>query len=229
MLHYERNLFFLLNGSDSVILDRLMFIVSVTNIWFPLYLFVILLLFYKTPKKVAAFTLFIFIMLIVFCDQFSSGLIKPIFERLRPGNHPDFMEYTQLVFGRRGGGYAFISGHATNSAGFAVLLSLVFKNRWLTLTVLTWAGLISYSRVYLGMHYVSDVIGGIIAGTAIAFAVYYGFIYLRKKIFKLEAPEKTPIYSERHGRIMFIAFAAYFAFVLLFSYVLAPMSYSFGW
>ena len=223
MLHSERNLFFLLNGSDSVILDNIMFIVSVSNVWIPLYAFVLLLFFYKKQWKEALFVSAAFFLLFGLCDQFSSGLIKPIFERLRPGHHPDFKDLVQLVNNHRGGGYAFISGHATNHIGFAVLLSLIFRNRWLTIISLAWAGLIGYSRIYLGMHFVSDVIGGFIAGTMIAFAVYYGIlILLRQKLFKLEPAQKTEIYSEQHGKILAWAFGVYFLAILLFSQFLAP-------
>ena len=215
LLPLERNLFFLLNGSDSVFLDNIMYAISGSKIWILLYCFVALLLFYKTPKKESFFTLLFFIIVFALCDQFSSGLIKPIFERLRPGHHPDFKDLVDIVNNHRGGGYSFISGHATNCSGFAVFLSLVFRNRWVTLVALTWAMLISYSRIYLGMHFVSDVVGGIIAGTLIAIILYAALIPLRKKLFKLE--EKTQIYSTQHSKILALVFAIYLLVVVLWS------------
>jgi len=216
MLPYERNLFFLLNGSDSVFWDNIMFTVSVTKVWIPLYLFVLFMLFYKTPKKEAFLILLFFVLMIVSCDQFSSGLMKPYFERLRPGHHPDFKDLVSLVNNSRGGGYSFISGHATNSFGFAVLLLLIFKNRWVTSVALIWAGLIAYSRIYLGMHFISDVVGGAISGTLIAMILYAVFVPLRKKLFKLEPSEKTQIYSEQHGNILALGFAVCFVGVLVY-------------
>jgi undecaprenyl-diphosphatase len=215
MLHCERNLFFALNGSDSVFLDNLMHIISVTKVWIPLYLFVLFLIFYKTSIKNAALVTLFFILMVALCDQFSSGLIKPFFERLRPGHHPDFKCFVDVVNGHRGGGYSFISGHATNACGFAVFLSLVFRHRWVTLVALIWAVLISYSRIYLGMHFVSDVVGGILAGTLIAVGLYFVLIPLRKKLFKLKDSEK--IYSARQGKLLWIGFAAYFVAVIIFS------------
>lgn len=209
MLSYERNLFFLLNGSDSVFWDNIMWVLSRTNVWILFYLFVALFLFYNTVKKEAALILLFFILTIVVCDQFSSGLIKPFFERLRPTHHPDFKSLVDIVHGHRGGGFSFISGHATNSFGFSVFLSLLFRNRWVTGVALIWATLISYSRIYLGMHFISDVVGGMLAGTFIAMVLYVVFVSLRKKLLHLEPPEKTRIYSEQQGKILALVFAVY--------------------
>ncbi|MCL2027000.1 MAG: phosphatase PAP2 family protein [Bacteroidales bacterium] len=222
LLPYERNLFFLLNGSDSVFLDSFMRIISTTQTWLPLYLLVLFLVFYKTTSiKQSIFITFFFILMVTLCDQFSSGLIKPIFERLRPGHHPDFKEFVQLVNGRRGGTYSFISGHATNSFGFAVLLSLVFRHRMITIIALIWATFIAYSRVYLGMHFISDIIGGMISGTLISLILYYFvLIPLRKRIFKIQDSEKTQLFSKQHGKMMWIGFAVYFVAVIFYSQII---------
>lgn len=209
MLSYERNLFFFLNGSDSNFLDTLMWVISRSRVWILFYVFVAFFLFYKTLKKEAVLVLLCFILTMVLCDQFSSGLIKPLFERLRPAHHPDFRDLVDIVHGHRGGGFSFISGHATNSFGFAVFLSLVFRNRWVTLVALVWATLISYSRIYLGLHFVSDVVGGMLAGTFIAMVMYAVFVSLRKKLFHLESSEKMRIYSDQQGKILAFVFAVY--------------------
>ncbi|MDR2962879.1 MAG: phosphatase PAP2 family protein [Bacteroidales bacterium] len=230
LLHGERNLFLVLNGSNSVLLDGIMSAVSSSKIWIPLYVFVLFMIFYRSifrkHEKQADFrtnlyyslfvTLF-FILLIVCCDQFSSGLIKPIFERPRPGHHPDFKDVVKVVNNHRGGGYSFISGHATNAVGFAVFCSLMFKNRWVTAVALVWGLFIAYSRIYLGMHFVSDVVGGIIVGTLIALSLYYvAFVPLRKKLFKLAPSASAHIYSEHNGSVLAIGFAAYFVGVVLY-------------
>lgn len=216
LLPYERDLFFFLNGSDSVFWDSIMWIVSSTKVWFPFYAFVAGFLFYKTLKKEAALVLFFFVLMIVLCDQFSSGLVKPFFERLRPGHHPDFKDLVDIVHGYRGGGFSFISGHATNSFGFAVFLSLIFRNRWVTLVALVWAMIISYSRIYLGAHFISDVVGGVLAGICIAMILYASFVSLRKKIFHLDTSETTKIYPMQHGKILAFVFAVYFLGVVCY-------------
>jgi len=217
MLPYERNLFFLLNGSDSVFLDNIMSAVSGRWVWIPFYALVLFMFFYKTPYKQALLISIFAVLVFALCDQFSSGLIKPIFERLRPGHHPDFKDFVDIVNGHRGGGYSFISGHATNCFGFAIFLSFVFRNRWVTLVTLTWATLISYSRIYLGMHFISDVAGGIISGTLIALILCAVLIPLRKKLFHLDNTQKAQIYSRQHGKILALVFAVYFVGVIIYS------------
>ena len=217
LLPFERNLFFLLNGSDSVFLDNMMYTISGSKIWIPLYLFVALLLFYKTPKKESFLFLFFFVLIFALCDQFSSGLIKPVFERLRPTHHPDFKDLVKIVNDHRGGGFGFISGHATNCFGFAVALSLVFRNRWVSLVALVWATLISYSRIYLGLHFISDVVGGILAGTLIAIVMYAALIPLRKKLFRLKESQKMHIFSEKHRKWLSLGFAIYLLGVIVYS------------
>jgi undecaprenyl-diphosphatase len=216
LLVQERTLFFLLNGSDSVFLDNAMWILSRTNVWFLFYLFVAVFLFHKTLKKEAALILLFFVLTLVFCDQFSSGLVKPFFERLRPTHHPDFKNLVDIVHGHRGSGFSFISGHATNSFGFAVFLSLIFRNGWLTSIGLVWAALISYSRIYLGMHFISDVVGGMLSGTLIAFMMYALFSYFRKKVLPLASSAKEKIYPENHGKRLAFVFAVYSIGVLVY-------------
>ncbi len=216
LLSYERELFFMLNGSDSVFLDNIMWIVSRSKVWILFYLFVALFLFYKTLKKEAALTLVLFGLTMVLCDQFSSGLIKPFFERLRPSHHPDFKDLVDIVRENRGGGFSFISGHATNSFGFAVFLSLIFRNRWLTGVALVWATVISYSRIYLGVHFISDVVGGMLAGTLIAMIMYTLLIAIRKKLFLQNLSENSKLYSHQHGKILAIVFAVYVIGVLVY-------------
>lgn len=182
----------------------------------PFYLFVALFLFYKTPKKEAALALFFFILTIVLCDQFSSGLIKPFFERLRPTHHPGFKNLVDMVHGHRGNGFSFISGHATNSFGFAVFLSLLFRNRRVTGVALVWATLISYSRIYLGVHFISDVVGGILAGTGIALVLYAVLVALRKKLFPVSSSETTPLYPGQQGKILALVFFVYALGVVLY-------------
>ena len=221
ILPYERELFFSLNGSESVFWDHVMWVVSRTDVWFPFYGFVALFLFYKTDKKEAAAVLLLFVAMVVLCDQVSSGLMKPFFERLRPTHHPDFKDLVDVVNGYRGGGFSFISGHATNSLGFAVFLSLVFRNRWVTLIAMVWALTISYSRSYLGVHVISEVVGGMLAGTLVATVAYAALIVLRKRLFHLDATKVTSIYPVKQGNILALIFLAYCIVVVLFG-VLFP-------
>ncbi|MCL2416823.1 MAG: phosphatase PAP2 family protein [Bacteroidales bacterium] len=216
-LPYERNLFFLLNGSDSAMLDSLMHTISQTQIWFPFYLFVVFVVFFKTPVKQSILVTLIFVLLVTLTDQLSASVARPFFERYRPGHHPDFKDYVQLVSGR-GGLYGFFSSHATNVFGFATMLWLVFRNKWATLVAFTWATAIAYSRIYLGRHFVTDVIAGIIVGMLIAVLLYYCALRpLYRKLLKLKESQKIKLYAEQNGKILWIGFTLYFAGVVIYS------------
>ena len=69
---------------------------------------------------------------VLLCDQISSGICKPLFERFRPTHDPVFSQYVTTVNGYLGGMYGFISSHAANTFGIAVFVSLLIKNRLLT-------------------------------------------------------------------------------------------------
>lgn len=206
ILPLERDLFFALNGSDSVFLDNIMWTVTGRFIWGPLLLFMLFLFFYKTPLRESLLVVFIFVLLFTACDQVASSFFKPVFERFRPTHHPDFMDMVDIVNGYRGGRFGFISSHATNSFGLAVFLSLLFKNRWLTLSVLLWALVNSYSRIYLGVHFISDIVAGMIVGSLLAFLLYKLYQWIRYRFFVIPQYRlRRSVYPEKHA-VMLAAF-----------------------
>ena len=105
LLPYEKNLFFALNGSDSIFLDNMFWTITGRFIWIPVILFLLFMFFYKVPKKEGILATICFILIFVFCDQVSSSIFKPFFERLRPTHHPDFQNYVDIVNGYKGGLY----------------------------------------------------------------------------------------------------------------------------
>ena len=224
LLPLERNLFFALNGSDSVILDNIMWTISGRFVWIPLFLFIIFIFFYKTPKKTAFLVTIFFILVFVVSDQVSSSLFKPMFERFRPTHHPDFMDNVAILNDYKGGRYGFISGHATNSFGLSVFLSLLFRYRWITVITLFWATLNSYTRIYLGVHFISDIIAGMIMGSLLAVILYLIFSLVKKPILKTESLDKDhSIYSSEQGRILSIFMISYIAILVIFSSLLSTL------
>lgn len=223
ILPLERDLFLLLNGSESPFLDDWMWTVSGRFVWIPLFLVILFLFFYKTPRKQALLVSLFIILVFVASDQFSSGLCKPFFERYRPTHHPDFKELVDIVNGYRGGRYGFISGHATNSFGLAVFLSLLFRNRAVTLTTLSWAALNSYTRVYLGVHFVSDILAGMLAGTLLAFLLYRLMMLLMKRTTAIQPATAVTLYSRCHGNWLALFILSYLFLLTLFSPLLSSL------
>jgi len=106
-------------------------------------------------------------------DWTCSGLIKPLVARLRPTHEPA-LDPLHLVLGYTGGRYGFCSSHAANTMAVALLFSLIYKNKLATLCLMVWVALNCYSRMYLGVHYPSDIIVGLMVGTLWAVLAYWG-------------------------------------------------------
>ena len=184
VLDFEHDLFLLLNSLQSSFGNQFMWLFSGKIAWIPLVVFFIVMLSYKNRHRWKEILLiFVAIALVVtLCDQFASGFCKPFFTRLRPTYHPDFMNDVNTVFGYRGGRYGFISSHAANAFGFATLTSLIFKNRFYSVMLLVWAFVNSYSRIYLGVHFISDIVPGIIVGVIFGWIVYRVYVLSERKI-----------------------------------------------
>jgi undecaprenyl-diphosphatase len=224
LLPLERNLFFALNGSDSMYLDNIMWTLSGRFVWIPLFLFILIIFFYKMPWKSALIVSVFFILVLVLSDQVSSSLFKPLFERFRPTHHPDFKDLVDIVNGYRGGRFGFISGHATNAFGLSVFLSLIFKNRLVTLSTLLWATLNSYTRIYLGVHFISDIIAGALVGTILALILYwfYSLLYT-PPLARLIHSDERPFYSQKRSRSLSYFILIYIVLLMIFSPVLATL------
>lgn len=174
--YWDTQLFLWLNDKHNAFFDIVLFWASNKLFWIPLYLFLIYLLF-KNYNKRSYWILLAVAILILCADQFSVGL-KNYFQRLRPCHEPALEGLVHLVKNRCGGSFGFVSSHATNHFAIAVFLSFIFKNtyKYFTPIILLWAAVITYSRVYLGVHYPGDILGGAILGITLGFLI--GKIYL---------------------------------------------------
>jgi undecaprenyl-diphosphatase len=217
-LQLEKDLFFFMNGSDSVFWDHFFYLYSYKWTWVPFYLCFFILFISKKNWKEWLCLLLATGLLVLLCDQISSGLCKPFFHRFRPTHHPDFETQVKTVLDYRGGLYGFISGHAANAFGFAVFTALVFRNRIFTFMIFTFAIITSYSRIYLGVHFISDVIAGTLAGIITGWFVYTLYIFSRQKWIQIEKEKlKTPIFSNRESYFLCCIYCLSLLILLVFN------------
>ena len=227
LLPFERNLFFAINGSDSVLLDNVMWTYTGILTWVPMILFILYIAFRNQMLKEGLLVLVALSLVILLSDQLSSSVFKPLCKRYRPTHHPDYMHIVDIVREYRGGQYGFISGHAANSFGLAMFFTLLFKNKLVTGFFILWALINCYSRIYLGVHFISDIIAGLIFGSLIGFFVYEIYIYLWVKLFKTPCNEKRiSIYSKKDGNTLGIGIISFIAMIIILSPLLNSLSHS---
>jgi undecaprenyl-diphosphatase len=168
----DKSLFLFLNSLHNSTFDFLMYWISVKWLWIPLYALLLYLIIREYKWKSLLILLFVAI-LITMSDQLSVHLFKNTVERLRPCHNPEIMDMVHLVNDHCGGLYGFISSHAANSFALAVFLIgfLGKKYKYFTLLILFWAAIVSYSRVYLGVHYPGDIIAGGIFGAILGYTL----------------------------------------------------------
>lgn len=163
LIELDKELFLYLNSLHTLWLDPVMFWLTKTIVWLPLYLFLLYIIYknYKTKSWIV----FIGIAITIFlADQITSGFMKPFFERLRPSREPSLEGMVHLVNGYKGGMYGFASSHAANTFGIAAFLSLLFHKKYAWINwIFGWSFITGYTRIYLGVHYPGDIlVGGII-------------------------------------------------------------------
>ena len=176
---WDRALFLYLNGIHSPLWDYTMTLFTLTSTWLLFYG----LIFFFVGKKYDKKSLFIFVSLalLILCSDQLAGLLKHTIQRLRPSNDPAVSPFTHVFF-NKGGEFGFVSAHAANLFAFATFTIRLFKNTRYTWFILFWASIIVYSRIYLGLHYPGDILGGIVLGVIVGSLIYKLLKYSESKL-----------------------------------------------
>ena len=155
------------NGCHTAFADSFFWMISAKLTWVPFYLVLAYALFRRYGSKNAFIWLVAAGLTILIADQLCASVLRPMFERMRPSN-PDnpLSAAVTVVNGYRGGRYGFPSCHAANTWALTALLIPVLRNRRATVSLILWAVLNCWSRMYLGVHYPGDILAGTVVGVA---------------------------------------------------------------
>ena len=185
LLHIDTEILLAINGWHAPWADQLMWIISAKTTWIPLYLLLIGLLVWRyrqpapTPikwlQKVPACVVMIVVIALAVgaADFIASGILKDWVARPRPSRVPELEGVLHLVNGYKSGQYGFVSSHAANTMAVALLFSLIWRNKIANCGLMLWVAANCYSRMYLGVHYPTDILGGLIVGSLVAVVGYW--------------------------------------------------------
>lgn len=180
---YDQEAFLFLNQSISnLFFDWIMPILRNPYTWAPLYLFLIIF-FIRNYQKKGFVLLVFFITTFAVTDFITSSVLKTELMRVRPCHDVQFKDHVNLRV-RCGSGYSFPSAHASNHFALALFLIVVFRERWKPIVWLSlgWAISISFAQIYVGVHYPSDILAGILLGTLIGFLMATVFLYFQPNL-----------------------------------------------
>lgn len=184
--------------------DSFWFFISSNTAWVPLGITLVLsLTFYKKDLPIPSLVITLLLVFglaltVTIADQISASVLKPMFTRLRPSHSEDISGLLHHVNNYKGGRYGFVSSHAANAFAVFAFLAPTFRHRVTAFILFAWACLVSYSRIYLGVHYVGDIVAGGFLGLTVGRGVSLLFFYLYLKISKSHS-KLFPATDYRHA------------------------------
>lgn len=173
----------MLFGSDSAVLDNVALTLTNAWTWVPLYVALLLLIIKNNDNMQQILTCFGYAILAVAIASITANVIvKPLVERPRPCNTPVVMFLAQIAGDMHSKDYSFFSSHAANTMAIAVYFALLVKSKAMSITLITWSFINCWTRLYLGQHYLTDILVGMLWGVCAGTIAY---ILLRKTLHRI--------------------------------------------
>ena len=218
LLNIDRYLLLSLNGSDSLFWDGCMLVYTSMAVWAPLALMMLYVLMKNNNIKDFLLLLLLIALVATLTDQISSGFCKPFFARWRPTNDPMLMYAVDVVNETRGGKYGFTSSHAANSFGIATFIMLLIRNRALSVSLMTWAAMNAFTRIYLGVHFPGDILAGTVIGVVVGWAVYRLYVYIQNH---KRRNSRRDWVSDHYTKSGYLVSDVYFLLVIMYATFIA--------
>ena len=181
LLQFDQQATLALNGSQSLFLDNLMITVTNTFAWSLLIIMLLYVIFKNNSWKEGLCILLCIGLMIFVTDRLCSGWCKPTMARWRPTRDPEIMYLIDTVLNYRGGRFGFFSGHASNTFCVATFLAWLFRSPRMTAVLYFWSATTTFTRLYLGVHYLGDVTVGLLVGLTTGTLFYALYYHLRKR------------------------------------------------
>lgn len=184
ILSLDKELLIFLNGLGSETYDGLWLIITKQIYWIPFFIYLIYVIHKKLGTKQILYIVLFIVILILFTDQFTN-LIKYYFHRLRPCNNPEINTIIRVVQVRHS--FSFVSGHASNTMAVCTFLYMIFRLKYKYFGFLfLWPLIFAYSRIYLGLHYPSDILGGYFFGAIMGLLFFKLYQIFQRKYFPIK-------------------------------------------
>lgn len=180
----DRQIVLSINSLHTPIFDNLMWLLSSRFLWIPFYILILAIVYRKKSLLPTLLFLTGAILLVFISDFLSVHAFKEVFQRYRPSHNlllTDKLYFYQDSNGQeyKGGQFGFISSHASNFAAITAFFILYIKEikwKWVFYVPMIMVGI---SRIYLGVHYLSDIIVGFLFGSILAYFYFkFAFVYL---------------------------------------------------
>lgn len=192
---YDKQMLLVVNGSDSLYLDRVVRTLTNAFTWIPFYVSMLWLVIRnsETMRRVL-YVLCGAAICVVLAGSVDDLIVKPTVARWRPTHDPEIGMLVDVVDGYRGGSYGFFSAHAANTFSLAVYFCWLVRSRVLSVAVVIWSFINCWTRLYLGVHFPGDILVGLFWGTLVGCFAYYVYHRLTRHM----VVSRTHLFSLHH-------------------------------